>query len=78
VVAVASDLEPVAGVTLGQFAAVSKAIAAYNYDQSRLAEVAASLGIDPVSWEAARQGWHSRIQGDPAVAHQFSQLYRTS
>ncbi len=72
------DFEPVAGVTLGQFAAVSKGIAAYNYDQSRLAEVAASQGIDPVSWETASQGWNSRIQSSPVVAQQFNRLYRAS
>ena len=70
------DFEPVAGVTLRQFAAVSKGIAAYNYDRSRLAEVAASQGIDPVSWEAASQCWTGRIQANPAVAHQFNRIYR--
>jgi hypothetical protein len=73
-----ADFEPVSGVTLDQFAAVSKGIAAYNYDQSKLAEVAASQGIDPVSWENAAQGWNSRIQASPAVAQRFNQLYRES
>jgi hypothetical protein len=72
------DFEPVAGVTLEQFAAVSKGIAVYNYDQSRLAEVAASRGIDPVSWDTASQGWNGRIQSSPAVAQQFNRLYRAS
>jgi hypothetical protein len=70
------DFDPVAGVTLEAFAAVSKGIAAYNYDQSRLAEVAAAQGIDPVSWESAAQGWNARMQGNPAVAQRFNQLYR--
>lgn len=72
------DFEPIAGVALDQFAAVSKRIAAYNYDRSRLAEVAASQGIDPVSWEAASQGWTSRIQASPAIAQQFNRLYQAS
>jgi hypothetical protein len=72
------DFEPIAGVALDQFAAVSKGIAVYNYDRSRLAEVAASQGIDPISWETASQGWTSRIQGSPAIAQQFNQLYRAS
>ena len=72
------DFEPIAGVALDQFAAVSKGIAAYNYDRSRLAEVAAAQGIDPVSWEAASQGWTSRIQASPAIAQLFNQLYRAS
>jgi hypothetical protein len=72
------DFEPIAGVALAQFAAVSKGIVVYNYDRSRLAEVAAALGIDPVSWEAASRGWISRIQASPAIAQLFNQLYRAS
>jgi hypothetical protein len=70
------DFEPIAGVALEQFAEVTKGIAAFNYDQSRLAEVAAARGIDPVSWETASQGWSSRMQVSPALAQQFNQLYR--
>ena len=72
------DFHPVAGVTLDQFAAVSKGIAACNYDRTKLAEVAASRGIDPVSWETASQGWNDRIKSSPAVARRFNQLYRES
>lgn len=70
------DLAPIAGVSLDQFAAVSKGIAVYNYDQARLAEVAASQGIDPVSWDNAARGWSVRIKGNPAIALRFNQLYR--
>jgi hypothetical protein len=70
------DFEPIAGVALDQFAAVAKEIAAHNYDQSRLAEVAAARGIDPVSWETARQGWNRRIHASPALAQRFNQIYR--
>jgi hypothetical protein len=72
------DFDPIAGVTLGQFAAVSKGIAAYNYDQSKLAEIAASKGIDPVSWETASRAWHDRVKASPAVAQRFNELYRQS
>jgi hypothetical protein len=69
------DFELVAGVTLDQFAAVSKGVAAYNYDQSKLIEIAQSHGIDPVSWESASQGWNVRM-ANPTVAQRFNQLYR--
>jgi hypothetical protein len=68
--------EPIAGVSLEQFAAVSKGVAAYNYDQSKLAEVAASKGIPSFSWEDASRGWNDRIRSNPAVAQRFNQLYR--
>ncbi|MGH3576739.1 MAG: hypothetical protein ACRDU0_04185, partial [Mycobacterium sp.] len=37
----------VAGVSLEQFAAVSKGVAAFKYDQSKLVEIAASKGSTP-------------------------------
>jgi hypothetical protein len=71
-----ADLEPVAGVTLEQFVAVSKGVAAYNYDQAKLPEVALNQGIDPVSWQSASGTWNERIKANPAVAQRFNQLYR--
>jgi hypothetical protein len=72
------DFEPIAGVTLDKFAAVSKGVAAYNYDAAKLPDVALSHGIDPVSWQSASQGWNDRIKANPVVAKQFNQLYRAS
>jgi hypothetical protein len=72
------DFDAIAGVTLEQFAAVSKGVAAYNYDAAKLPDVALSHGIDPVSWQSAHQGWNDRIKANPAVAQQFNQLYRAS
>ena len=72
------DFEPVAGVSLEQFAAVSKGVAAYGYDPSKLVEIAASRGIPAHLWAAAHQGWNDRIKANPAVARRFNQLYRES
>jgi hypothetical protein len=75
---VGPDFEPVAGVSLDQFAAVSKGVAAYNYDQSMLVQIAASRGISAPAWEAAHHGWNDRIRSNPAVARHFNRLYRES
>ena len=75
---VGPDFEPIAGVALDQFAAVSKGVAAFNYDQSKLVEIAASHGIPALAWEAASHGWNDRIKANPAVAQRFDQLYRAS
>ncbi len=72
------DFEPIAGVSLAEFAAVSKGVAACNYDQAELAQIAASRGIPAVSWDEATRGWNGRIQANPAVAQRFNQLYRES
>lgn len=72
------DFEPIAGVSLEQFAAISKGVAAYNYDASKLVDVAASKGVDAVSWESAHVGWNDRIKANPAVAQRFNLLYRAA
>lgn len=70
------DFEPIADVSLEQYAAVSKGVAAYRYDQSKLVQIAASKGIDALDWETAFQGWNERIKRNPAVAQRFNQVYR--
>lgn len=72
------DFEPIAGVPLDQFAGVSKAVAAYNYDPEKLPAIAASRGIPALAWESAAHGWNDRIKANPAVARRFNQLYRES
>ena len=70
------DFEPIAGVGLEQFAAVSRGIAAFGHDQSKLVHVIVSAGIPVHHWETAAQGWRDRIQGNHAVARRFNQFYR--
>jgi hypothetical protein len=77
-VPVGPDFEPIAGVALEQYAAVSKGVVAYNYDQSKLVEIAASHSIAAPAWEAAFAGWNERIKRNPAVAKHFNTLYRAS
>jgi hypothetical protein len=67
------DFEPIDGV-----AAVGKAVAAYNYDGTRLPEIAASKGIPGAVWETASRGWNDRLLANPAVAQRYNQLYRAS
>ena len=75
--AAGGSLEPIAGVSLELYARIVKAIAPLNYDQSALPGIAASHGVDSASWQQAHDGWNARIQGDPAVAKAFSDVYRT-
>jgi hypothetical protein len=71
-----ADFEPIAGVSLEEFAAVSKGVAAYNYDGTKLPEIAASRGVPAGSWDEASKGWNARIQANPVIANRFNQLYR--
>lgn len=71
-----SDFEPIAGVGLAQFAAVSRGVAAFGHDRSKVGHVVASAGICMQHWEIAARGWQDRIQGNHAVARRFNQFYR--
>lgn len=73
-----ADYEPIAGVSLEQFATVCKGLAAHGYDQSKAVEVAASHGISPENWQSAMDGWNTRIKGNPAIGQQFNKLYMGS
>ena len=72
------DFEPIAGVSLELFAAISKGVAAYNYDAAKLPEIAASKGVDAGTWDQASHGWNDRIKANPAVAQRFNVLYRAA
>src|SRR4051794_22132055 len=69
------DFEPIAGVSLAQYAEISKGLAAVNYDQSRASEVANAHGVTSTNWDAAVEGWNARMQTNREVGKQFNALY---
>lgn len=71
----AEALAPIAGVTLETYARVSKGIAAFGYDTTKLVDVAAGLGVSASDWALAQEGWGARIQADRAVGTRFNELY---
>jgi hypothetical protein len=73
-----ADFDPIAGVSIEQFASVSKGVAAFGYDPTKLPEIAASKGISASDWQTAHQGWNERIKRNRAVAQRFNQLYRVA
>ncbi len=72
------NFEPIAGVSLEQYAAVVKRGAACGHDSSELARAAAARGISPVAWQIAVTGWNARLRGDAAVARRFNLRYQES
>lgn len=71
-----TDLEPIAGVSLAQFAEVCRELQNHNYEQSKAPGIAAGKGIAAEDWQAAMDGWNERIKAEPAVAQQFNGFYR--
>ena len=74
--ATGADYEPIAGVSLELFAEVCKGLAAYGYDQSKAAEVAAAKGVPGDAWAQALAGWNQRIAANQAIAQRFNAIYR--
>jgi len=70
-----ADFDPVAGVDLQLYAQIAKGLAAYNYDQSKGPEVAATKGVAADAWQAAVVEWNARMQRNPAVAKAFNTYY---
>jgi len=70
--------EPVAGVSLEQYAAISKYAAAFGHDPAKMAEFAAAHGISALAWQNAVTGWNARLRADAAVARRFNLRYRES
>lgn len=72
---VGPDFEPVAGVSLELYAEISAGLAAYNYDQSKAVEIAASKGVSAEAWQSADEMWNARMKTNPAVGQRFNALY---
>jgi hypothetical protein len=73
-----ANLDPIAGVGLELYAKVSRGIAPYGYDQSKLPRVARAFGVAPGDWALAQDGWTARIHEDRDVASLFSEYYKSS
>ena len=69
------DYEPIAGVSIELYAAVSRGLAAAGFDQSHATEIAAAHGVAGDAWDAAVAGWNERIKAHPDVAMRFNALY---
>jgi hypothetical protein len=69
------DFEPIAGVSLELYVEISKGLAAFNYDQSKATDVAASKGVLEPDWTAAVDGWNARLRSNSSVGRRFNSLY---
>lgn len=70
------DLQPIGGVTLADFVAVSLDLGRVQFDSTRAAEIAATHGIDVGAWNHAADGWSERLRSNPLVAAEFNRIYR--
>ena len=71
-----ADFEPVAGVSIETYAAISRVLTDRGGDQAAAPGIAAEHGVDQASWDAAVAEWNARMQRNPAVGTRFNQLWR--
>ena len=60
-------LQPIAGVSLEQYAKLSVAMKDTGGDLEKCAQIAEANGVSRVNWEEAMKGWQARMV-DPAIA----------
>lgn len=72
-------LAPIAGVTIEQYAAISKAAATQGADEAGLVGLALARGVvSAEAWQEAYDGWNARMQGDMQLATHFGHLYQAA
>jgi hypothetical protein len=67
---------PIEGISLQEYARISKVAATRGMDVTGLAVFVAQQGIDPAVWTRATEGWNARFKGDMALATYFGRLYQ--
>ena len=70
-----SALEAIHGVDLATYAWVSKQVALAGYDQTVATGAAAQRGIGAGQWQAAAEGWATRMTSVPGLGTEFRRLY---
>jgi hypothetical protein len=67
---------PIEGISLREYARISKVAATRGLDVAGLAAYVTQLGIDPAVWTRATEGWNTRFKGDMTLATYFGRLYQ--
>jgi hypothetical protein len=69
-----SALDPIAGISLEQYAELCVKMKDCGGDLEVCARIAGENGVDRATWEAAMNGWNGRMQ-DPTTAGQVAMAY---
>jgi hypothetical protein len=69
-------LEPIAGITLEQYAELSKAVGERKLDQAGIESFVQLRGLTPEAWQAAYDGWNERFKDNMALSVHYGNLYQ--
>jgi hypothetical protein len=72
-------LVPIAGVTIEQYASISKAAATGGADENTLVRLALGRGVESeIAWREAYDGWNARMRRDMQLSTHFGHLYQAA
>jgi hypothetical protein len=73
-----SELEPIAGISLERYAQLAKAVGARRLQGVELDAFLVGHGHNPTEWEAAYNGWNTRMKANMGLSTQFGMLYQSA
>lgn len=73
-----AELEPIAGMSLQQYAQFAKTVGEKRLDQAGTEALVSQHGFAPEDWQAAYDGWNARMKVNMALSTQFGQLYQSA
>jgi hypothetical protein len=73
-----AELEPIAGISLQQYAQFAKTVGEKRLDQAGTEALVGRHGFAPEDWQAAYDGWNARMKTNMALSTQFGQLYQSA
>jgi hypothetical protein len=69
-------LEPIAGIDLGRYAQLTKAIGHYGLrTQAQVDDYVARAGHSPEDWRAAYDGWNARFKANVALSMLYAERF---
>jgi hypothetical protein len=70
------DFEPIAGITIEQYAGICRVLEATPDAASKIAAIAEEHGVKPGTWDEVSSGWLARCNRNVAVATALNEAYR--
>jgi hypothetical protein len=73
-----ATLAPIAGISIEQYAKISKQIGTQGLDDEGVTSLVIGQGLTREAWDEAYNGWNERFKGNTALAVHFGNIYAAS
>ncbi len=72
------NLAPIEGISIEEYAKLSKQIGERGLDETGIANLMMSAGHTTEAWDTAYDGWNERFKGNTALAVHYGHLYASA